>query len=49
MVWVKQNFKNELDVTKDKADELFNKYHSKVPFVKQLMNKAYDCSKTKVK
>ena len=39
MVWVKQNFKNELDVTKEKADELFNKYHSRVPFVKQLMNK----------
>ena len=30
----------ELGVTKDKAAELFNQYHNKVPFVKQLMEKA---------
>jgi DNA polymerase I-like protein with 3'-5' exonuclease and polymerase domains len=30
----------ELGVTKDKAAELFNTYHSRVPFVKQLMDKA---------
>ena len=29
----------ELGVTKDKAAELFNQYHNKVPFVKQLMRK----------
>jgi DNA polymerase I-like protein with 3'-5' exonuclease and polymerase domains len=29
---------NELDLTKDKAEELFAKYHSTVPFVKQLTN-----------
>ena len=29
----------ELGVTKNKADELFGVYHSKVPFVKQLTNK----------
>jgi len=30
----------ELGVTKEKAAELFNTYHSRVPFVKQLMDKA---------
>ena len=30
----------ELGVTKEKATELFNQYHAKVPFVKQLMEKA---------
>ena len=30
----------ELGVTKDKAADLFNTYHSRVPFVKQLMDKA---------
>ena len=30
----------ELGVTKDKAADLFNTYHSRVPFVKQLMEKA---------
>src|SRR6056300_318000 len=29
---------NELDLTKDKAEELFAKYHGTVPFVKQLTN-----------
>jgi DNA polymerase I-like protein with 3'-5' exonuclease and polymerase domains len=36
----KAKLQAELGVTKEKADELFDKYHSKVPFVKQLMNKA---------
>ena len=36
----KAKLQAELGVSKDKADELFDKYHSKVPFVKQLMNKA---------
>ena len=30
----------ELGVTEEKASELFNQYHTKVPFVKQLMDKA---------
>jgi DNA polymerase I-like protein with 3'-5' exonuclease and polymerase domains len=30
----------ELGVSKEKASELFNTYHAKVPFVKQLMSKA---------
>ena len=30
----------ELGVTKEKAADLFNTYHSRVPFVKQLMDKA---------
>jgi DNA polymerase I-like protein with 3'-5' exonuclease and polymerase domains len=34
----KAKLQNELNVTKEKADELFNIYHNKVPFVKQLMN-----------
>ena len=45
----KAKLQAELGVTKEKADELFDKYHSKVPFVKQLMNKVMSCSKTKVK
>jgi len=34
----KAKLQNELNVTKEKADELFNIYHNRVPFVKQLMN-----------
>jgi DNA polymerase I-like protein with 3'-5' exonuclease and polymerase domains len=34
----KAKLQAELGVTKFKAEELFDKYHSKVPFVKQLMN-----------
>ena len=30
----------ELGVSKEKAAELFNTYHARVPFVKQLMSKA---------
>ena len=38
---------NELDLTKEKADELFKKYHSKAPFVKQLMNKVMNAALNK--
>jgi DNA polymerase-1 len=43
----KAKLQAELGVTKDKADELFDKYHSKVPFVKQLMNKAMGAAEDK--
>jgi len=36
----KAKLQAELGVSKDKAAELFNTYHAKVPFVKQLMEKA---------
>ena len=36
----KAKLQAELGVSKDKANELFNTYHAKVPFVKQLMDKA---------
>ena len=35
----KAKLQAELGVSKEKAEELFNQYHSKVPFVKQLTNK----------
>ena len=47
MVWVKQNYKNELGLTKDKADEFFKKYHDRAPFVKQLMNKVMNAALNK--
>lgn len=34
----KSKLQEELNVTKEKAAELFNIYHDKVPFVKELMN-----------
>jgi DNA polymerase-1 len=34
----KNKLQAELGVNKDRADELFKKYHNKVPFVKQLMD-----------
>jgi len=34
----KAKLQNELNVSKEKANELFDIYHSRVPFVKQLMN-----------
>jgi DNA polymerase I-like protein with 3'-5' exonuclease and polymerase domains len=34
----KAKLQNELNVSKEKADELFNIYHGRVPFVKELMN-----------
>lgn len=36
----KAKLQAELGVTKEKANELFEQYHAKVPFVKQLMNAA---------
>ena len=36
----KTKLQAELGVTKEKAADLFNTYHAKVPFVKQLMEKA---------
>jgi DNA polymerase I-like protein with 3'-5' exonuclease and polymerase domains len=36
----KAKLQAELGVTKEKAAELFNTYHNRVPFVKQLMEKA---------
>jgi len=36
----KAKLQAELGVTKEKAADLFNQYHAKVPFVKQLMGKA---------
>ena len=36
----KAKLQAELGVSKDKAAELFDQYHAKVPFVKQLMNSA---------
>jgi len=36
----KTKLQAELGVSKDKANDLFNQYHAKVPFVKQLMNAA---------
>ena len=36
----KAKLQAELGVSKEKASELFNTYHGKVPFVKQLMDKA---------
>jgi|TARA_R110000787_G_scaffold72408_1_gene161523 DNA polymerase I-like protein with 3'-5' exonuclease and polymerase domains len=36
----KTKLQAELGVSKEKAVELFNQYHAKVPFVKQLMNSA---------
>jgi DNA polymerase I-like protein with 3'-5' exonuclease and polymerase domains len=43
----KAKLQAELGVTKYKAEELFDRYHSKVPFVKQLMNKIMNAGSTK--
>jgi len=47
----KAKLQAELGVSKDRATELFNQYHTKVPFVKQLtnkiMNRAQDTGKIK--
>ena len=43
----KTKLQNELNVTKEKSDELFLTYHNKVPFVKQLMNKIMNASQAK--
>ena len=34
----KNKLQAELGVSKEKSEELFRQYHSKVPFVKQLMD-----------
>ena len=49
MVWVKQNYKIELGVSKEKAKELFDTYHARVPFVKQLMTKASNRAQDRVR
>jgi DNA polymerase I-like protein with 3'-5' exonuclease and polymerase domains len=47
----KNKLQAELGVSKDKAEELFKQYHSKVPFVKQLMSnvssRAQDCGQVR--
>ena len=43
----KAKLMNELDLTKDKAEELFKKYHENAPFVKQLTNKAMNAAASK--
>src|SRR6056300_427634 len=43
----KAKLQNELGLTKDTADDLFSKYHSKVPFVKQLSNKLINIASNK--
>ena len=43
----KAKLMNELDLTKDKADDLFKKYHDRAPFVKQLMNKVMNAALSK--
>jgi DNA polymerase I-like protein with 3'-5' exonuclease and polymerase domains len=43
----KAKLMNELDLTKDKADDLFKKYHGRAPFVKQLMNKVMNAALNK--
>jgi len=43
----KAKLQAELGVSKDKANELFNQYHTKVPFVKQLMNQIMNISQDK--
>ena len=43
----KAKLMNELDLTKDKAEELFKKYHENAPFVKQLTNKAMNAAANK--
>tara|TARA_R100000353_G_scaffold16568_1_gene15884 strand:- start:184 stop:2103 length:1920 start_codon:yes stop_codon:yes gene_type:complete len=43
----KNKLQTELSVTKEKANELFEKYHTRVPFVKQLMNKVMNAAQGK--
>jgi DNA polymerase I-like protein with 3'-5' exonuclease and polymerase domains len=43
----KAKLQAELGVNKESADELFTKYHGKVPFVKQLMNKTMKAAEVK--
>src|SRR6056300_1376368 len=43
----KTKLQNELGVTKDTADDLFKKYHTQVPFVKQLSNRLINIATNK--
>jgi DNA polymerase I-like protein with 3'-5' exonuclease and polymerase domains len=43
----KAKLQAELGVTKEKTAELFDKYHGKAPFVKQLMNKVMSAAQNK--
>ena len=43
----KAKLQAELGVTKEKSAELFNKYHNRAPFVKQLMNKVTSAAQSK--
>ena len=43
----KAKLQAELGVSKEMANELFDKYHTKVPFVKQLMNKVMSAAQNK--
>ena len=43
----KAKLQAELGVTKEKSEELFNKYHGRAPFVKQLMNKIMSAAQDK--
>jgi DNA polymerase I-like protein with 3'-5' exonuclease and polymerase domains len=45
----KAKLQAELGVSKDKANELFNRYHRQVPFVKQLMNEVMNASQNRGK
>jgi DNA polymerase I-like protein with 3'-5' exonuclease and polymerase domains len=45
----KAKLQNELGVSKEKADELFNQYHSQVPFVKELMTGVMEAAEEKGK
>ena len=43
----KAKLQAELGVSKEKSDELFNTYHSRVPFVKQLMNEIMSAAQSR--
>jgi DNA polymerase I-like protein with 3'-5' exonuclease and polymerase domains len=43
----KAKLQNELGVSKEKADELFNQYHNQVPFVKELMTGVMEAAQNK--
>ena len=45
----KAKLQNELAVSKEKADELFNTYHGRVPFVKELMSGVMNAAQQKGK
>ena len=43
----KAKLQAELGVSKEKSDELFTTYHSRVPFVKQLMNEVMEAAQSR--